>query len=98
MPMNRALIQCEGAPIPSSWANEYAGATTLEVNQTGPVPRVSLRWHELSDPIPSTLEGRAHDLVNIAAHVYVADQLVSRGSLIDLYGDDWCRDLGISIP
>jgi 7-cyano-7-deazaguanine synthase in queuosine biosynthesis len=91
-------VQCEGASIPKDWATEYAENQPLQVNRFGPSAQVSLRLQELSDPLAGTLEGNALDLVRIAAYVYVADQLVSRGGPADIYGDSWRREMAVCLP
>ncbi|MCH8804496.1 MAG: hypothetical protein IH986_00215, partial [Planctomycetes bacterium] len=37
-------------------------------------------------------------MVRIAAYVYGADQLVSRGGDADVHGDKWERDLALCVP
>jgi 7-cyano-7-deazaguanine synthase in queuosine biosynthesis len=97
--MKQRIVQCDQAAIPAHWPDEFGKDPPIQINKFGrPTKQVSLRLHELSDPLAGTLQGRAFDLVNIAAYVYVADQLISRGGITDVYGDDWRRNLAISLP
>ncbi|MCX5999221.1 MAG: hypothetical protein NTU41_06405 [Chloroflexi bacterium] len=96
--MTRRIVQCDGAPILRDWAAKSAGIQPVRINRFGPAAQVSLHLQELSDPLAGTLEGRAFDLVRIAAYVYVADQLVSRGGAADAYGDSWRRELAVCLP
>ncbi len=97
--MTRRLVQCDDAFIPQTWAAEYSESAPIHLNRLGPSAQVTLRLHEeVSDPLAGTLQGRAFDLVSIAAYVYVADQLVSRGGSADIYGDNWRRELAMCVP
>ena len=96
--MNRRIVQCEGASIPAQWKFEFGKEPLLQVNRFGISRQVNFRLHEFSDPLAGTLQGKAFDLVNIAAYIYVADQLVRRGGGADLYGTDWRREMAVSLP
>lgn len=96
--MTRHIVQCDGARIPKEWASECSDLPALQVNRFGPAPQVTLRLQDLSDPIAGSLTGRAFDLVSIAAYVYVADQLVSRGGETDIYSDNWRRNMMVCVP
>lgn len=96
--MKRRLVQCDSAPLPTNWQSEYRDALIVQINKYGPSAQVTLRLQELSDPLTGTLQGKAYDLVCIAAYIYVADQLESRGGPTDIYGKDWRRETAISIP
>ncbi len=92
------LVQCDNAAIPDQVVGTDGDAICLQLNHHGPSANVQLRIQELSDPLSGTLKGRAYDLVRIAAYVYAADQLVSRGGDADAHGDSWRRTFIMCLP
>jgi 7-cyano-7-deazaguanine synthase in queuosine biosynthesis len=97
--MTRVLVQCDTAHLPDQIAQEYLDARKLFINRLGAGSQdVSLRLQEFSDPLNGTLQGKELDLARIAAYVYAADQLVSRGGEKDSFGDDWRREFMVCLP
>jgi 7-cyano-7-deazaguanine synthase in queuosine biosynthesis len=98
--LNKSLVvQCDNASIPTTWRGECADGPVLHLNRSGPLQNLNLDiLHELSDPLSGVVKNRAYDLVTIAAYVYIADQLVSRGGKADLHGDSWQRHFRMCIP
>jgi hypothetical protein len=59
---------------------------------------MSLGGFNEAAPVASALSGRAHDLVKIAAYIYIADQAVSRGGNRDAHHEAWRRDMTLCAP
>jgi DNA-binding response OmpR family regulator len=60
---------------------------------------VHLKIEHLSKLLCASLPEVAADLLEIAAYVYAADQMVSRGGLKEFeYGERWCRHFRFEIP
>lgn len=95
--MTRAVVHCDGASQPGALGRE-ASADQLEIWSRGPKARLTLRIQPISDALKGTVSGRAEDLARIAAYVYWADQMVSRGGKTDVHGDRWRREFVISAP
>ena len=76
--MRCALVQCDGAAIPSELES-----TSWDIRETishrGRNPNLNLRLQSLSHALTKTIDSFAADLVRIAAYVYAADQSVRRG-------------------
>lgn len=92
--MTRVLVRCDDAVVPPAeqWDAE------LEIHSRGPRASLTLRVQPLSDALKGTVTEHAADLVSIAAYVYWADQLVSRGGETDVYGDSWRRSFLLCVP
>lgn len=93
----RVLVQCDGAPIPSAWQDE-PWDKRLELNRRGPRENVCLTMDDLATVLGGDVPAHARDLAHIAAYVYIADQLVSRGGAADVYGDSWSRTFALCLP
>lgn len=93
----RALVRCDGAPIPPALRRQQWDICE-SVNQHGPLADTNLRLQNLSHALLARVEERAADLVRLAAYVYAADQLVSRGGLKDVYGRHWQREFMLVVP
>jgi hypothetical protein len=92
-----ALFCCDGASLPVAWrAAEWTH--THELNHLGTHPPLTLRIENLSHRLVGAVDGRALDLVRIAAYLYAADQLVSRGGQADVFGSRWQRRMALAIP
>ncbi len=95
---NAHVILCNGAADRrrgSSWQS----ATRLPLATFGPQKNVRLKITDLTDRMASRLPDRVHDLMELAALVYAADQSCRRfgGKTID-YGDKWYRAFRFVIP
>ena len=90
-----AVFVCDGAALPPAWrstGNNYA------LNHLGAEPRMTVRLSNLSHRLLRRVAPLADDLVRIAAYVYVADQMISRGTLKDIYADRWQRQMYLAVP
>lgn len=95
--MTRVLVRCDDAAVPPHVRAEQWDAERV-IRSRGPRARLTLRVQPLSDALKGTVAERAADLVSIAAYVYWADQLVSRGGDTDVYGDSWRRSFLMCVP
>lgn len=95
--MTSVLFTCEGAALSRSLAKRKYDYK-IELNQRGKEANLSLQITNISGAILKDVAPLAEDLVRIASFVYAGDQSVSRGSLKDVYGHNWIRDLHFVIP
>jgi hypothetical protein len=93
----RALIRCDGAPVPAGVAAER-WSVSKQIFSSGPAPSLNLRAQNLAGTVLSAVGSRAADLVRIAAYVYAADQDLSRGGPADVYGRAWRRHIALCLP
>lgn len=76
------------------------GTIRLDIDAPeGSLERVNLWIDHITRKMASNIPPRFFDLLDIAAYIYAADQLISRGGdkMIGV-GRDWRRDLQFSIP
>ncbi|ANA33346.1 hypothetical protein C6T69_00250 [Burkholderia multivorans] len=60
---------------------------------------VTLRIEDIHSKMFGTVPTKFHDLLEIAAYVYSADQVILRGADdVDSFGDGWRRDLHFVVP
>lgn len=91
--MAETIVQCGGTPAPRR------SARTLHLFRTGPRANVDLRVEGIERRMVTSLPGVLADLLDVAAYVYAADQLVSRGGPAARgLGSDWRRDFRFIIP
>lgn len=92
MPTNPHLLLCNGVKAKSRRSNQWASATTQQLATFGPAKNVRLKIADLTNRMAAKLPDRVHDLVELAALVYAADQSCKRlgGVTLD-YGDKWHR-------
>jgi 7-cyano-7-deazaguanine synthase in queuosine biosynthesis len=93
--MRNVLIQCDHAMalLPSDQFD-----LVQPVNQFAPNWNMRLEaWH-VSHYLLHSLNPLAHDLLDIAAFVYYADNSVSRGSVRDLFHESWVRRFTFVVP
>ena len=65
----------------------------------GAKPCVTLKIEDLHERICQIVPRQFHDLIEIAAYVYCADQLASRGGIdVDSFGTHWRRRFHYHIP
>jgi len=95
--MVRALFRCDEAPTPALWLRA-AWDIRHHIRHRGRVPNLNLRMQNLSHALLTQVDDRAADLTRIAAYVYAADQMVSRGGPKDVYSKDWRRAMAMAIP
>ncbi len=95
--MTRALIRCDGAPVPAR-VQFRAWDVQEEIRHQGTRANLNLRIESPSHALLTSVDDRAADLVRIAAYVYAADQLVRRGGDADAYGDHWQRQFTVCMP
>lgn len=96
MPTER-LILCGGLPLPSKSVS--GDPIRLHLLHGPPDEQVSLRIADLNHTLCRNLPPVYHDLVEIAAYVYSADQAVRRsGQDTDTFGERWRQSLEFHIP
>jgi 7-cyano-7-deazaguanine synthase in queuosine biosynthesis len=92
--MGKTLILCGGAGAGSS-----GKAKTLRLKISGVNKNIVLKIEDISRRMLADVPPVLTDLLEIAAYVYCADQLVSRGGdTMQNLGADWRRDLRFVIP
>jgi 7-cyano-7-deazaguanine synthase in queuosine biosynthesis len=92
-----ALFICDGAVPPPAWV-AHPWRKRVVLNHLGTTPPLTLRIASPPASLVDTLRGRALDLFRIAAYVYAADQMMSRGSPADVYGERWQRRMALAVP
>ena len=95
--MSRVVFLCNGASMPAPWQGVLEDAVQ-RLNHSGADADVNLHIEDLSNVLLGKMEGRAADLITIAAYAYAADQSVSRGGEADVYGKKWRRQIALGIP
>ena len=88
---------CDGAPDPAGWNTRQWDHEHI-IRHQGPKADLNLRLENLSHRLLGTVGGRSSDLVRIAAYVYAADQMTSRGGVSNAYDSRWYREMALSIP
>ena len=74
-------------------------ADELRLSLTGPNANISLRIEDISRRMVADVPAELTDLLEVAAYVYCADQLVSRGGeATRALGGDWRRKLRFVVP
>jgi hypothetical protein len=92
--MGETLILCGNAITGSS-----GGTKTLRLALTGPNENITLEIDDISRRMLTDVPPGLTDLLEIAAYVYSADQLVKRGGVtMQKLGADWRRNLRFVIP
>lgn len=92
--MTDHVFRCEGAPVPRGWSDLVEQHVLGESG--GDAPQIDFRL-EMPGPLLGALDARSRDLVRIASYVYLADQSVSRGGELDVYGRRWRRRMLMAI-
>ena len=88
------IILCGGAP-------RDRGSTTpiVKLNTSGQDKNIRLELTDVSDAMVADLPPVLADLLEVAAYVYCADQVVPRGGTASFdYGERWRRTLRFRIP
>ena len=92
--MGETLVLCGGANAGSSGMTK-----ALRLALSGPNENITLEIDDISRRMLADVPPVLTDLLEIAAYVYCADQLVSRGgATMRNLGADWRRDLRFVIP
>lgn len=92
----RALVVCDSAIPPRLWRDD--GRSEIPVTSIGARRELNLHVTELGTVVLERFDSRANDLVRIAAYVFAADQLLSRGGRNDPHRRRWVRDLAMVMP
>jgi 7-cyano-7-deazaguanine synthase in queuosine biosynthesis len=92
----RFTFTCDGVapPVPAGSAGWKAHTITTR----GPDANLNLEIEHLDDTVLAHVSDRGADLVRIAAHVYAADQMTSRGGEKDVHRQHWRRRMRLGIP
>src|SRR5262245_44878719 len=91
------LVLCGGARL-SSRSNAWREANTLRAQIGKGKKHVHLKLHHITRKTLRQLPDEALDLLEVAAYVYAADQLVGRGGLKEFeYGQKWRRHFRLEI-
>lgn len=91
------LFLCNGAGL-STRRKLWRELKATELITDGPASNVVIKISEISKSLTANVPKRAADLIEIAAAVYVADQLSRRtGRKTQDYGDLWYRDIRMEI-
>lgn len=97
MNVTQAVFQCDGAPVPNDVARKTPGAP-YQIRSLGPEPSLTLHVQNLDTRVLMAVNDVLSDLVRIAAYVYAADQMVSRGGPKDIHLEDWRREMTLCVP
>ena len=96
-PVRRVLIQCDGAPIPAAMdAQPWTDRRAITSGTSG--GDLDLHIQELAGTVLTRVGPRASDLIHIAAYVYRADQMISRGEPDNADNNRWVRHLALCMP
>ena len=83
------IVLCNGADLPQQWA-EYKPLILEYREDTDSTQNVKLDLHDFVHSV-GHLPARILDLLEIAAYVFCADRLISRGSNANLEYHSWSR-------
>jgi 7-cyano-7-deazaguanine synthase in queuosine biosynthesis len=92
----REIFRCDGAELPKRLFDREA--RQHEIVSRGPEPNLHLRLEDLDRRAGDPLRASLLDLLWLAAYVYLADQLIWRGSRKDVELAKWRRDLVLCVP
>lgn len=94
--MTGTLFLCDGAkPSASLRRQRWDAQESIATVDAG--GELNLRIDNIEHLLLGSVQDRAADLVRLAAFVYAADQMVSRGGETDLMGGDWSRTLALCV-
>jgi 7-cyano-7-deazaguanine synthase in queuosine biosynthesis len=92
--MGETLVLCGGATAPKGRAS-----ATLRLDTSGRKENVSLSIDDISKRMVADIPDVLADLLEVAAYLYCADQLISRGGdAMQALGTGWRRRLKFVIP
>jgi len=90
------LVACGNAPVPSSSGQ---ASQRLDLHLDGEKRNVDLRLHDIRRRLAADIPAVLTDLLEIAAYVFAADEMVSRGGpAMAMLGRDWRRRFRFVIP
>jgi 7-cyano-7-deazaguanine synthase in queuosine biosynthesis len=93
--MGEWLVSCGNTPAP----HVSATVQRLRLHLDGPARNVSLHLHDISRRMAADIPPILTDLIEIAAYVFAADEMASRGGLtMAAMGRDWRRRFRFVIP
>jgi 7-cyano-7-deazaguanine synthase in queuosine biosynthesis len=94
--MESVLVLCDHvSPPPHLDPREFH---TLSINQYSPQQNLRLQVWNVSHWLLKRLEPASHDLLEIATFVYYADNSIRRGTIRNVFNDNWVRDFTFVIP
>ncbi len=93
----RFLITCDGAAIPPDLAVQEWTARR-EIHSAGPNADLELSLAGFGGAILKSITPRSTDLIRLAAYIYRADQIISRGGGRDAHARRWKRHLALCVP
>lgn len=92
------LVLCGGTKL-TARGQAWRDAPQVRVQLGKGKKHLHLKIHHITHKIGSRLPPEALDLIEIAAYVYAADQLVTRGGTKEFeYGQKWRRHFRLEIP
>jgi 7-cyano-7-deazaguanine synthase in queuosine biosynthesis len=99
----RALIVCDGAGVSrewrrQEWTDEETITASTRLARRPPDKTIDLVIQGLRSGLLGARSNRTDDLIRIAAYIYRADQLISRGGAADAHDELWQRELALCIP
>src|SRR5215471_7075310 len=93
--MGEWLVSCGNAPVPRA----TAALQRLYLNLDGSERNVDLHLHDISRRMAADIPPMLTDLLEIAAYVFAADEMASRGGpTMAALGRDWRRSFRFVIP
>jgi 7-cyano-7-deazaguanine synthase in queuosine biosynthesis len=93
--MGEWLVSCGNALTP----HDSAVVRRLRLHLDGPARNVNLHLHDISRRMAADIPPILTDLIEIAAYVFAADEMASRGGLtMAAMGRDWRRRFRFVIP
>jgi 7-cyano-7-deazaguanine synthase in queuosine biosynthesis len=93
----RVLMQCDGAPVPDDVdLTQFTARETI--NRADPDHPLNLYVQPLHETVWTNVAPYLDDLLHVAAVVFAADQMVSRGGTEDPNLRAWHRELTLCIP
>jgi 7-cyano-7-deazaguanine synthase in queuosine biosynthesis len=93
----RILFQCDGAAVPHHLRARQDLSNVL-INADDPESGFNLYIAPLEQSVFTQIDEPIYDLLRVAAHVYAADRMVSRGGEADVYQRKWPRELTMCMP
>ena len=93
------LFVCGGLPEQNVSRRFAKGATTHTLATGSGRNSIRLNVDHLITRLSSSLPDHLADLLEIAAYVYIADQILTRGGTHEFdYGERWRRQIRLAIP
>lgn len=94
--MTAVAFSCDNAPIPADWrAKQWDWMH--DITTRGREPTNNFHIEDIETAFVGAIDGRAYDLVRIAAYAFAADMEVRRGGDADWKLAKWKRTLALSV-